>query len=186
MGRLSLFALQFAKLLDESAIFTSSSDGKHSTRRMGVEETINYYKVLQWGKQVREIEGGEGIDHVVDVGGIGNAPPIASIRPGRGYHKSDRGAIRRDHECVIGTGLHAARDVGGQRTELWPDMNGFPCENLCEKKIPKLAKTCKIDKNVKTLYPVFSLCYCNLRRLESSEVVPENPRVGSSILSLGT
>jgi len=28
------------------------------------------------------------------------------------------------------------------------------CENLCEKIFPKSANMCKIDKNVKTLYPV--------------------------------
>jgi len=60
------------------------------------------------------------------------------------------------------------------------------CENLCEKNFPKSAK---INKNLKRCgksYLTNSVAYNNLRRLGNSEVVTENPRVGSSILSLGT
>ena len=62
----------------------------------------------------------------------------------------------------------------------------FLCENLCEKKFPKLTKTWKIRKNVKNVYPIVSVCCYKMRRLGNSGVVFENPRVGSSILSLGT
>ena len=60
------------------------------------------------------------------------------------------------------------------------------CENLCEK---NFLKSAKINKNLKRCgksYLTNSVAYNNLRRLGNSEVVTENPRVGSSILSLGT
>ena len=71
-GGVSLFALQFAKMLGADVIVISSSDDKLDRARiMGADETINYLKVTQWGKRAREIAGGEGVDHVVEVGGQG-------------------------------------------------------------------------------------------------------------------
>jgi hypothetical protein len=61
-----------------------------------------------------------------------------------------------------------------------------PCENLCEKNVPKSAKIGKNQKKIKKLYYTNSVACNNLRRLGNPEVVTENPRVGSSILSLGT
>jgi NADPH:quinone reductase-like Zn-dependent oxidoreductase len=83
-GGVSLFALQFAKLMDAMVIVTSSSDDKLArAREMGADETINYRKVLQWGKRAREIAGGEGIDHVVDVGGQVTLPQsLRAVRAG--------------------------------------------------------------------------------------------------------
>ncbi|MEE8554176.1 MAG: hypothetical protein V3S72_12825 [Desulfobacterales bacterium] len=60
------------------------------------------------------------------------------------------------------------------------------CENLCEKNFPKSAKIGKNQKKRGKSYVTISVTYNNLRRLGNSEVVTENPRVGSSILSLGT
>ena len=60
------------------------------------------------------------------------------------------------------------------------------CENLCEKNFPKSAKIGKNQKKSGKSYLTNSVAYNNLRRLGNSEVVTENPRVGSSILSLGT
>ena len=60
------------------------------------------------------------------------------------------------------------------------------CENLCEKNFPKSAKIGKNRKRCGKLNITISVACNNLRRLGNSEVVTENPRVGSSILSLGT
>ena len=60
------------------------------------------------------------------------------------------------------------------------------CENLCEKNFPKPAKIGKNQKKSGKSYQTNSVAYNNLRRLGNSEAVTENPRVGSSILSLGT
>jgi NADPH:quinone reductase-like Zn-dependent oxidoreductase len=83
-GGVSLFALQFAKTLDAVVIVISSSDEKLArVRGMGADETINYRKVPDWGKRAREIAGGEGIDHIVEVGGQGTLPQsLRAVRAG--------------------------------------------------------------------------------------------------------
>jgi len=71
-GGVSLFALQLAKLLGARVIATSSRDEKLArVREMGADETINYREVPNWGARAKEITGGEGVDHVVEVGGAG-------------------------------------------------------------------------------------------------------------------
>jgi len=83
-GGVSLFALQFAKMLGAHVIIISSSDEKLArARAMGADETINYNTVPDWGKYAREIAGGEGVDHVVEVGGQGTmAQSLRAVRPG--------------------------------------------------------------------------------------------------------
>lgn len=71
-GGVSLFALQFAKMSGARVIVTSSSDEKlERARGLGADETINYKQVLDWDKRVRQLTGGGGVEHVVEVGGIG-------------------------------------------------------------------------------------------------------------------
>ncbi len=71
-GGVSLFALQFAKLLGAETIITSSSDEKLArAKALGVDHLINYKTTPQWGKRAREITGGDGVDLVVEVGGSG-------------------------------------------------------------------------------------------------------------------
>ncbi|WP_373500480.1 NAD(P)-dependent alcohol dehydrogenase [Desulfococcus sp.] len=83
-GGVSLFALQFAKMLGAFVIVTSSSDEKLArVRRMGADETINYRMVPEWGKRAREIAGSDGVDHVVEVGGQGTLPQsLRAVRTG--------------------------------------------------------------------------------------------------------
>ncbi|MCP3719973.1 NAD(P)-dependent alcohol dehydrogenase [Paraburkholderia sp. CNPSo 3281] len=83
-GGVSLFALQFAKLLGARAIVTSSSDEKLArVRALGADETVNYRENPQWGKIAREITGGKGVDHVVEVGGAGTLEQsLRAIRTG--------------------------------------------------------------------------------------------------------
>jgi NADPH:quinone reductase-like Zn-dependent oxidoreductase len=83
-GGVSLFALQFAKTLGAFVIVTSSSDDKLSrVRSMGADETINYRAVPEWGNRAREIAGGDGVDHVVEVGGQGTLPQsLRAVRAG--------------------------------------------------------------------------------------------------------
>ncbi|PSB41907.1 NAD(P)-dependent alcohol dehydrogenase [Cyanosarcina cf. burmensis CCALA 770] len=71
-GGVSIFALQFAKIAGARVIATSSSDEKlEKVKQLGASETINYKQSPQWGKTVRELTGGEGVDLVVEVGGSG-------------------------------------------------------------------------------------------------------------------
>jgi NADPH:quinone reductase-like Zn-dependent oxidoreductase len=71
-GGVSIFALQFARLLGLRAIITSSSDEKlERARALGAAETINYRDTPEWGPRVKELTGGRGVDLVVEVGGAG-------------------------------------------------------------------------------------------------------------------
>lgn len=70
-GGVALFALQFAKLAGARVIVTSSSDEKlERARQLGADATINYKREENWGRAVRKLSG-EGVDHVVEVGGVG-------------------------------------------------------------------------------------------------------------------
>jgi NADPH:quinone reductase-like Zn-dependent oxidoreductase len=71
-GGVSLFALQFAKLAGARVISTSSTEEKlEKLRRLGADETINYKSTPEWGRRVRELTGGRGVDLIVEVGGAG-------------------------------------------------------------------------------------------------------------------
>jgi NADPH:quinone reductase-like Zn-dependent oxidoreductase len=68
-GGVSVFALQFAKLAGATVIVTSSSDEKlERARALGADHTINYRSVARWGKAAAD-RTGDGVDHVVEVGG---------------------------------------------------------------------------------------------------------------------
>lgn len=83
-GGVSVFALQFAKLLGAFVIVTSSSDEKlERARGLGADACINYRTTPEWGKRAREIAGGDGVDHIVEVGGQGTLPQsLRAIRAG--------------------------------------------------------------------------------------------------------
>ena len=83
-GGVSLFALQFARLLGARVLITSSSDAKLARARdMGAAETINYKTTPQWDKRVRELTGDAGVDHVIELGGAGTLPlSLRAVRLG--------------------------------------------------------------------------------------------------------
>lgn len=69
-GGVSIFALQFAKLAGATVIATSSSDAKlEKLKALGADHLINYKTTPAWGTLAREMSGGRGVDHVVEVGG---------------------------------------------------------------------------------------------------------------------
>ena len=71
-GGVSIFALQFAKMLGATVIVTSSSDEKLARAgALGADHLINYRKTPEWGKAVLDLTGGNGADLVVEVGGAG-------------------------------------------------------------------------------------------------------------------
>jgi NADPH:quinone reductase-like Zn-dependent oxidoreductase len=82
-GGVSVFAVQFAKLLGAKVIATSSSDAK-LTRilQLGAADGINYKATPEWGGRARELTG-TGVDHVVEVGGAGTMPEsLRAVRMG--------------------------------------------------------------------------------------------------------
>jgi NADPH:quinone reductase-like Zn-dependent oxidoreductase len=71
-GGVSIFALQFAKMMGARVIATSSSNAKlERVKQMGASDGINYKETPAWDDMVRELTGGVGVDHVVEVGGAG-------------------------------------------------------------------------------------------------------------------
>lgn len=71
-GGVSIFALQFAKMMGARVIITSSSDAKlERAKALGADEVINYKTTPEWDKAARKLTGGVGVDHVVEVGGAG-------------------------------------------------------------------------------------------------------------------
>jgi NADPH:quinone reductase-like Zn-dependent oxidoreductase len=81
-GGVALFALQFAKAAGARVIITSSDDGKlERARALGADETINYRTTPDWDRAAKELTGGEGADHVVELGGAGTME--RSIRAAR-------------------------------------------------------------------------------------------------------
>ncbi|MEK9721213.1 MAG: zinc-binding dehydrogenase, partial [Quisquiliibacterium sp.] len=52
-------------------------------RAMGADATINYREVPEWGRAARELTGGRGFDHIVELGGEKTLPQsLRCIRPG--------------------------------------------------------------------------------------------------------
>jgi NADPH:quinone reductase-like Zn-dependent oxidoreductase len=83
-GGVSIFALQYAKMMGATVVATSSSDEKlERARGLGADHTINYRQYEDWGSRAREWTGGRGVDHVVEVGGPATlAQSIAAVRVG--------------------------------------------------------------------------------------------------------
>jgi NADPH:quinone reductase-like Zn-dependent oxidoreductase len=83
-GGVSLFALQFARLLAARVIATSSSDAKLARiQELGASDGINYKTTPEWGTRALYLTGGAGVDHVVEVGGAGTlAQSLKSVRMG--------------------------------------------------------------------------------------------------------
>src|SRR5262245_50810630 len=69
-GGVSLFALQFAKMMGARVIATTSSDEKAKRlTSLGADEVVNYRTTPEWHVAVRNLTGGRGVDQVVDVAG---------------------------------------------------------------------------------------------------------------------
>ncbi len=83
-GGVSVAALQLAHAMGAEVIATSSSDEKlKRLQALGAAHTINYREEPSWGARVRELTGGRGVDHVIEVGGPGTLPQsIEAVRVG--------------------------------------------------------------------------------------------------------
>lgn len=71
-GGVSIFGLQLCKAMGARVIITSSSAEKlERARLLGADETINYVDCPEWDTRVKQLTGGVGVDHVLEVGGAG-------------------------------------------------------------------------------------------------------------------
>lgn len=77
-GGVCLFALQFARMCGARVIATSSSHAKlERLRELGADAVVDYEATPDWGRRVRELNGGRGVDLVVEVGGRRDAEGVA-------------------------------------------------------------------------------------------------------------
>ncbi|KND86982.1 Zinc-type alcohol dehydrogenase-like protein [Tolypocladium ophioglossoides CBS 100239] len=83
-GGVSIFALQFAKAAGARVIATTGSNEKAKRlRELGADHIINYNETPGWGAAAKELTGGVGVDHVVEVAGPKSmAQSLAAIRIG--------------------------------------------------------------------------------------------------------
>jgi NADPH:quinone reductase-like Zn-dependent oxidoreductase len=83
-GGVSIFALQLGRLMGLRVLATTSSEGKRERLlALGASEVINVRTTPDWGKEVRALTGGRGVDLVVEVGGAGTLErSLQAVRPG--------------------------------------------------------------------------------------------------------
>lgn len=83
-GGVSIAALQIARMAGAKVIVTSSSDEKLvKAKALGATDVINYRTYPDWASKVHELTGGEGVDHVIELGGPGTlAQSISAARVG--------------------------------------------------------------------------------------------------------
>lgn len=71
-GGVSLFAVQFAKIMGAQVIATSSSDLKlDKLKQLGASEVVNYKTIPKWDEKVWELTNEVGVDRIIEVGGAG-------------------------------------------------------------------------------------------------------------------
>jgi NADPH:quinone reductase-like Zn-dependent oxidoreductase len=74
-GGVSIFALQFAKLQGHRVLGISSSDAKlQRACSLGLDKGLDYGEISEWDRWVLEQTDGQGVDLVVEVGGVGTLP----------------------------------------------------------------------------------------------------------------
>ncbi len=83
-GGVSIFALQFARLLGARVIATTSSAAKaERLTALGAAAVINYVETPEWHEEVARLTDGQGADCVVEIGGPGTlAHSIKSLAVG--------------------------------------------------------------------------------------------------------
>jgi NADPH:quinone reductase-like Zn-dependent oxidoreductase len=83
-GGVSIFALQFARIMGARVLGISSSYEKlQRAIGMGLDAGLNYCDHPEWERWVMDQTGGEGVDLVVEVGGLGTLPrSLKAIRVG--------------------------------------------------------------------------------------------------------
>lgn len=99
-GGVSIFALQFGKLLGARVLGTSSSDEKLlRAEKLGLDAGFNYKKNADWARWVIEQTGGKGADLVVEVGGSGTfAQSLKAVRVGG--HVAQIGILAQSNEPI--------------------------------------------------------------------------------------
>ena len=126
-GGVSIAGLQLARIAGVRSIVTSSSDEKLAkARELGADETINYREREDWGRAVRDLTDGRGVDLALEVGGEGTfAKSMIATRFG-GEIALIGGLAREEGGTapvpLVARGLRATRIMVGSRA-MFEDMN---------------------------------------------------------------
>ncbi len=109
-GGVSIFALQIAKSMDARVVLTSSHDEKLvRAQALGADATINYKTTPAWDVRARELTGGRGVDHILEVGGAATqATSLAALRDGGhltlvgllGGQRADREQVEKNERGI--------------------------------------------------------------------------------------
>jgi len=127
-GGVSVFALQFARLLGARVIATTSSAEKaERLNALGASDAINYREPPNWDEEARALTDGSGVDCVVEIGGPGTI--ARSLKPlAVGGHVSLIGAslspagTMLDPLLLTGRGITLGAISVGSRAEF-EEMN---------------------------------------------------------------
>jgi len=121
-GGVALFAVQIAAAAGARPIVLSSSDEKiERARTLGAISGINYRTVPDWPEPVRKMTNGAGVQHVIELGGVGTLQKsIASL--GLGGHLALIGALEgfggeMSVAPLIFAGLRVGAVMVGSRAE---------------------------------------------------------------------
>lgn len=124
-GGVSIFALQFSKMMGARVIITSKSEEKLSRARdIGADETINYAETPDWDSAVLDLTDGEGVDQVVEVGGPGTLQKSIAAT-GYGGHIGMIGSLKLGEVNVhplLRKSIRLSGIFAGSR-EMFNDMN---------------------------------------------------------------
>jgi NADPH:quinone reductase-like Zn-dependent oxidoreductase len=143
-GGVSIFGLQLAAAANARPVLTSSSDSKlERAKTLGAIATINYRTNPDWQKEVQKATGGQGVAHVLEIGGKDTLPKaLASL--GLGGHVALIGGL---------TGFDGSMDVGaltgrmGSMTSIYvgsredfEQMNAFIAQHKLKPVIDRVFK----------------------------------------------
>jgi len=120
-GGVSLLALQIARAAGAIVIATSSSDEKLArVKELGAAHGINYRNTTDWGSAAAKLTGGTGVDHVVEVGGVGT---LAQSMQAVGFNGEVAliGVLTREGE----TGPHALMMKGASIRGIFVGSRGM-------------------------------------------------------------
>ena len=106
-GAVGHYAVQLAKWAGATVIATVSSEAKAERARVGGADHVINYRTEDVAARVRDITGGDGVDHVVDVDFGGNLAVIAALRAGQ-WQRCDLRLERRPHTTSAGRRTDAA------------------------------------------------------------------------------
>ena len=130
-GGVSIFALQFSKMMGARVIVTSKSDEKlQRARGMGADETVNYADTPDWDEVVMDLTDGRGVDQVVEVGGPGTLQKSIGAT-GFGGHIGMIGSLTEgkvNPQPLLRKSIRLSGIFAGSR-EMFRDMNAAIAAN---------------------------------------------------------